>query len=430
VKLVETSRASAMASNQKSRAPHDIPVTTAMARIGDMDQYLVGLGNVTPISTVTVKSRVDGAIDKIAFTEGQIVKTGDLLFEIDPRPYEAALKQAQGQLAKDKATKVSADWNVAQDQQALPGGGIAKQQLVTDTATRDNAVGAIEVDEAAIDTAKLNITYAHITSPITGRIGLRLVDLGNIVHAADTTGMVVITQMQPITVVFSLPEDDLPQIQKRLAGGQPLVVDAYDRDLTVKLATGKLLALDSAIDPTSGNIKIKAIFDNQNNELFPSQFVNARMLINTVHDAVLVPSAAIQHTPTSTFVYVFQRDPAPATVPALAAPASTDSPQPTKRPDRGPTGKVTMRQVTVGPSQEGIGPDEEDTTVVLDGIAAGDVVVTDGVDKLQEGTRVISHMAASVSGGHRGATTQPGGSTTRPAGSMSHRKRKPAAQSD
>ena len=392
-RLVSNAKAGAQTESDKRKAVHDLPVVVATVRRGDMDQYLIGLGTVTPLSTVTLKSRVDGEIQKINFVEGQMVKAGDFLMQIDPRPYDAALKMAQGQLAKDTASKASADWAVKQDEVALKDKGISEQQLINDTATRDNAVGAIEVDQANIDAAQLNLTYSHITSPITGRIGLRLVDLGNIVHATDTTGLAVITQLQPITVVFNLPEDDLTQIQQRIDTGQPLSVDAYDRDLTKKIATGTVLALDNEIDPTTGTVKIKAQFDNKDNALFPSQFVNARLLVNTVHHAILVPSAGIQHSPTSTFAYVVT--PAP--------PDPKDSAEPATKPSGkggGPPslkGVVSMRDVTVGPSQAAIGPDEVDTTVVLSGLQPGDIVVTDGVDKLQDGSKVGYHPAPARS---------------------------------
>ncbi len=394
VHLVHGSKASAQGASAKQRAPHDLPVVVATVRRGDMDQYLIGLGTVTPLSTVTLKSRVDGEIQKINFVEGQMVNAGDFLIQIDPRPYEAALKMAQGQLAKDTATKASAEWAVKQDQVALKDHGISEQQLINDTSTRDNAVGAIEVDQANIDAAQLNLTYAHITSPITGRIGLRLVDLGNIVHATDTTGLAVIAQLQPITVVFNLPEDNLDQIQQRVASGQPLTVDAYDRDLTKKIATGSLLALDNEIDPTTGTVKLKAQFDNKDNTLFPSQFVNARLLVNTIHHAVLVPSAGIQHSPTSTFAYVVTAAPPDPNAPA--EPATKPSGKDARPP--GMKGIVAMRDVTTGASQAAIGSEGVDTTVVLTGLQPGDIVVTDGVDKLQDGSKVIARQAPAASG--------------------------------
>jgi membrane fusion protein, multidrug efflux system len=405
----------------KSRTPHDLPVVIAKAYRGDLDQYLVGLGTVTPEATVTLKSRVDGAITELHFDEGQMVKAGDFLLQIDPGPYDAALKQAQGQKAKDVAAKDNADWVVKADQEAIKEKGIAESQLHTDLASQASFAGAIDVDDANIKTAQLNVDYAHITSPITGRIGLRLVDLGNIVHAADTTGLAVITQLQPITVVFTLPEDNIQQIQERMAHGQPLAVDAYDRDLSKKLASGKVLALDSQIDPTTGTLKIKAEFDNKNFELFPSQFVNARMLVNTIKGAVLVPTAAIQHSPSSTFVYVMKPDPdaakesGPATKPTTQAGKGTG----------GLKGAVSIREVTVGPSQAAVRNDGEDTTVVLSGLEPGEIVVTDGVDKLLDGMKVIGRQAANTprKATTRMSTTSESSATSQP----THRRRKPAA---
>jgi multidrug efflux system membrane fusion protein len=410
VHLINNAKIASQADTDKRRAVHDLPVIVATARRGDLDQYLVGLGTVTPLNTVTVKSRVDGAITQVNFVEGQMIHEGDFLLQIDPRPYDAALKQAQGQLAKDQATKDSADWNVQQDKTA--GIGISQQILHNDIAASEQAAGAIEVDHANIETANLNLTYAHVTAPISGRIGLRLVDQGNIVHASDTTGLAVITQLQPITVVFTLPEDDIAQIQKHT--NQPMLVDAYDRDLTEKLASGKVLAIDNQIDPTTGTVRIKAQFDNENSELFPSQFVNARLLVNTVRNAVVVPSAGIQHSPTSTFAYVVT----PAPPDAQSADATT---KPAKNP--GIKGTVSVRELTVGPSQAAIGPDGIDTTVVLAGLEPGDIVVTDGVDKLQDGSKVIAHPMTMPAGSK--ATSRP---TTNEATSQpAHQRRRKSA---
>jgi multidrug efflux system membrane fusion protein len=414
--LVSSAKSSTAEQSQKAKAAHDLPVVIATTRIGDLPQYLVGLGTVTPLNTATVKSRVDGAITQIAFTEGQIVHEGDFLLQIDPRPYEAALKQAQGQLAKDTAAKESADWNVQQDK--LAGNGISQQQMHNDTAAAAQAEGAIEVDQAAIDTANLNLTYAHITAPITGRIGLRMVDIGNIVHASDTTGLAVITQLQPITVIFTLPEDNIAQIQRQLSKGQPMAVDAYDRDLTEKLATGTVLAVDNQIDPTTGTVRIKAQFDNADGALFPSQFVNARLLVNTIHDAVLVPSAGIQHSPSSTFAYVLTPAPPEANDTAAAPSPTTRSAGKDARPP-GIHGTVSMRQVVVGRTQAAIGSDGVDTTEVISGLQPGDIVVTDGVDKLQDGSKVIGRPMAMPA---RTATTGP---TTQ---ASARRHRKPVAE--
>jgi multidrug efflux system membrane fusion protein len=403
-----SSSSAAGADTSKARAAHDLPVMVAKARRGDLNQYLVGLGTVTPLNTVTVKSRVDGAIMKIRFKEGQKVKVGDPLIDIDDRPYQAALEQAQGQLKRDQAAEANAEWNVQQDTIALKTNAIAQQQLHNDTSTMDQSKAAIEIDNANIATAQLNITYSHITSPIDGVVGLKLVDEGNIVHAADTTGLVVLTQLQPITVVFTVAEDDLEKVEHRVAEGQPIVVDAYDRNMTKKLAVGKVLAVDNEIDPTTGTVKIKAIFDNTDNALYPSQFVNASMLVNTITNAVLVPTAAIQHSPTSTFAYVVvpARD---ASGKPVADTSAANASAPSTRPARPPM-MVTMRQVTTGASQAAVGADTEDTTVVLSGLEPGDVVVTDGVDKLIEGTRVVPTFAPTPA--H--ATTQM--STTMPSG--------------
>ena len=416
---------SSAADSSKSRAVHDLPVVVAKVRHGNLEQYLVGLGNVTPLNTVTVKSRVDGAITKIWFKEGETVKKDQPLIDIDSRPYEAALQQAQGQLAKDNAAVESADWNVQQDTVALKDHAIAQQQLHTDTATRDQARGAVQIDNAAITNAKLNIAYSHITAPIDGTVGLRLVDEGNIIHASDTAGLVVITQLQPITVVFTVPEDNVEQVQRRIASGLPLAVDAYDRDLTRKLASGNVLAIDNQIDPSTGTVKIKALFDNKDNALYPSQFVNAQMLVNTISNAVLVPTAAVQQSPTSTFAYVVVSAATTSTdqsataggdiPPSRHLSAGADSKLATTSPEASrETRTVTMRQIVTGAAQAAVGPDTEDITVILSGLEPGEIVVTDGVDKLLEGTKVIPTFgtsakahAATRESATRPATTQP-----------------------
>jgi membrane fusion protein, multidrug efflux system len=415
----ELQASKASGADNSKRAVHDLPVMVERVRRGDLDQYLVGLGTVTPLNTVTVKSRVDGAITDILFTEGQKVTKGQRLIDIDSAPYDAALAQAQGQLQKDSAALESASWNVEADEKAIKeNAGISELQLHQDTATRDSDKGLVALDTAAIQAANVNIAYCHITSPIDGTIGLRLVDLGNIVHASDTTGLLVITQLQPITVIFTVAEDNIDQVQKRINSGLAVPVDAYDRDLTQKIATGTLLAIDNEIDPTTGTVKIKAIFDNTDKALFPSAFVNARMLVNTIKNAVLVPSAAIQHSPSSTFAYVVVPDPK-ADKSADKSPATAPSTSPAKE-----SKIVTMRQVVTGPVQPAIGSENEDTTVVVSGLQPGDVVVTDGVDKLIEGTKVIPTFAehAKRAGTTRESTTMP---TT-----QAKRQRKPRPSGD
>src|SRR5205823_2774101 len=297
---------------------------------------------------------------KVAFQEGQIVRQGDLLAEIDPRPFQVQLAQAEGQLAKDTAQLQNAKVDLERYKVLLAQDSVAKQQLDTQIATVNQFDGVIKSDQAQIDTAKLQLTYSRITAPITGRIGLRLVDLGNMVRANDpNNGLAVIMQLQPIAVLFNIPEDNLPQLLKRMRAGQPLMVEAYDRNLKQKLATGTLLTIDNQIDPNTGTVKCKAVFPNEDNTLFPNQFVNARALVDTKKDTSIVPAAAIQRSPQGTFVYVVKDDTT-----------------------------VEMRNIVVGPS-------EGDEVAIDSGIAPGEVVVIEGVDKLQRGMKVAARMAGS-----------------------------------
>ncbi len=333
--------------------PSNIPVVAAAAHQGDMPVYLQGLGTVTAFNTVTVKPRIDGQLIAVNFHEGQFVHQGDLLAEIDPKPFQVALDQAQGQLAKDQATLKDAQVNLERDQELYNDKIIAKQQLDTQAATVQESQGAITSDQAAIDNAKLNLSYTRVTAPISGRVGLRLVDAGNMVHASDPNGLVIITQLQPISVLFSIPEDQLPEVLRKLHQGAKLKTEAYDRDLTKKLADGTLVTVDNQIDQTTGTSRLKAVFPNTDFALFPNQFVNVKLWLDTKHGVIIVPATAIQRGPTGTFVYLVQDD-----------------------------NTVTVRAVKVGLT-------EGNDVSIDDGLQAGDKVVVDGAEKLAEGMKVV-----------------------------------------
>jgi multidrug efflux system membrane fusion protein len=288
-------------------ASRPVTVTTAVARQGDIGVYLHEIGTVMPVYTVTVTSRVQGQITQVYYREGQMVQKGDPLIEIDPRPYQAALTQVEGQLAHDQAVLNEAKIDLARYKEALDRNAIAKQQYDDQQQVVLQDEGTVKNDEGQLANAKVNLEYTHITAPIAGRVGLRLVDPGNIVQANSSTALVVITQLQPITVIWGTAEDHLPQIQQQLLKGKKLTLDALDRE-DKKLASGTLLTLDNVIDPTTGTLKLKAIFDNKDNALFPSQFVNVRLLVETQHDAILIPTPAIQRNAQGAFVYVIKGD--------------------------------------------------------------------------------------------------------------------------
>ncbi|HEX4795405.1 MAG TPA: MdtA/MuxA family multidrug efflux RND transporter periplasmic adaptor subunit [Humisphaera sp.] len=355
------------------------PVDVAVARPGEMELYLRELGTVTPLNTVTVHTRVDGQLINVAFTEGQYVEAGQLLAEIDPRPFQVMLTAAQGQLAKDQAQLQNANLDLKRYQNLMKQNlSVTQQQVDTQQSLVKQFEGAVTSDQSQIDSANLQLTYCHVTAPFAGRIGLRLVDQGNIVHASDATGLAVITQVQPIAVIFSISEDEISRVMKENGPQKKLVVEAYDRDDKEKIATGELSAIDNQADPTTAMIRLKAVFPNEDNALFPNEFVRAWLLVQTLKDALQVPDAAIQHGPdNSIFVYVVKEDQT-----------------------------VELQNVTVGPSEGG-------QTVIASGLSPGQTVVTAGMDKLQSGYKVAASGARGGRGGRGGRGR--GGSASQPA---------------
>ncbi len=329
--------------------PKAVQVTTVLAQKGDMPVNLSGLGTVVPTDAVTLRTRVDGQIVKISFKEGQMVRKGDLLVQIDPRPYQVQLLQAEGQIAKDQSVLRNARMDLDRIRSLYNQKIVSQQQLDTQSALVDQYEAAVKADSAAVESAKLNLTYSRITAPISGRVGLRLVDQGNMVKASDTNGLVTLTPVAPINVLFTVPAD---AIQSVMASGKAPAVEVYDRDMDRKLAKGTLLAVDNQVDTATGTLRIKAQFDNKDGALFPNQFVNARLLVDTLRGVVLVPSATLQRGPAGSFVYVVKGD-------------ST----------------VEMRPVEVLAT-------EGDVTAIKKGVAAGEKLVVTGLDKLRPGSKV------------------------------------------
>jgi multidrug efflux system membrane fusion protein len=356
---------------QKTQGPfgRDAPiaVATASAANGDMPVTIPALGTVTPLATVTIKTQISGQLTQVAFKEGQMVRAGDFLAQIDPRPYQAALDQALGNLRRDQALLANAKVDLKRYEGLVAEDSIARQQLDTQVALVEQYQGTVVGDEAAVATARLNLQYAHIVSPVSGRVGLRQVDAGNYVTPGDTNGLVVVTQLQPITVIFPVPEDNASMILKRLRDGTSLSVVAFDRTDTTQLAEGRLLTADNQIDPTTGTIKLRAQFDNKDGALFANQFVNVQLLLNVLHNQVIIPNAAVHHgTPngvSTAFVYLVK-----------------------------PDNTVAVLPVTLGNS-------DGERVAIVAGLTPGDIVVTEGGDRLREGAKIVPPGAPSAKAG-------------------------------
>ena len=342
----------ANAGQKRFQGPQTVPVSVATVERRDLPVYMSGLGSVTAFNTVAIKSRVDGQLVKVAFREGQEVRKGDLLAVIDPRPYQVALDQAQATQLKDQSQLKNAQLDMQRYNGLVAAGVVSHQQVDTQEALVGQLEGTVRADQAAIENARLNLTYCHITAPVDGRVGLRLVDTGNMVHANDTNPLLVITQLQPIAVIFTLPEDSLPVVAQHMRAGA-LRVEAYSRDDQTRLASGSLLTIDNQIDQSTGTGKLKAIFDNHERALWPNQFVNVRLLLEVRKNSTVLPAAAVQRGPQGTFAYVVKGN-------------ST----------------VEVRPVTLALTQGNV-------TAISQGVAPGEVVVTDGQDKLQNGSKVV-----------------------------------------
>ena len=344
------------------------PVGIAKATNGDINVTLNALGTVTPLATATVRPQVSGMLVKLNFTEGQMVNAGDTLAQIDPRPYQAALDQARGQLAKDAATLANAKVDLVRYQALFAQNATSQQVVATQAALVQSTEGVVVADQANVESARINLGYTNIVSPVPGRAGIHLVDIGNIVQANQTTGIVVVTQLQPMSVLFTIPEDNVRSVLARVTSGATLPADAWDRSQTVKLTSGTLSAVDTVVDPTTGSVKLRALFDNKDSKLFPAQFVNIRLLVDTLHNQTVVPIAAIQRGADGSFVFVVT-------------------------PDK----TVSQRNVKTG-VQDG------DNVQILSGIKAGDTVVVDGADRLRDGADVeIPNQTAKITAPSGGA---------------------------
>ncbi len=351
------------APNPSASATRPVPVLAVMARTADLPVSLTGLGTVTSLNTAVVRSRVDGQLIRVAFAEGQFVKEGDLLAEIDPRPFQVQLMQAEGQQAKDQAAYKNATMDQERFRSLVQQGILPRQQLDAQTSTVNQFEGALKADQAQVESAKLNLVYSRITAPISGRVGLRLVDPGNMVRSNDPNGIAIINPIQPINVVFTVPADSIQQVLLRSRAGGRLTVEAWDRDLKQKLASGALSAIDNQVDPATGTVKLKGQFPNEDSSLFPNQFVNARLLVDVLKGVVTVPTAALQRSPQGAFVYVVKE------------------------------GAVEMRPVEVQAT-------EGDLTALRKGVRDGELVVTDGLEKLRPGSKV-SLPSADAPGGKK-----------------------------
>jgi len=338
-----------------------VPVVAAVVKVGNMPINLSGLGTVVPTDSVMIHSRVDGQIMQVNFKEGQFVAKGELLLLIDPRPYEVQLHQAEAQLGKDQAALKDARLDLDRYRSLVAQGILPQQQLDTQQATTDQFEAAIRSDQASVESARLNLVYCHITAPLAGKAGLRLADPGNMVHATDTAGLVVITPVAPIDVVFTIPADNIQHVLAATRGVKPLPVDAYDRDFTKKLASGTLIAVDNQVDPATGTVRLKAEFPNKDGLLFPNQFVNAKLQTDTIADALIVPAAAVQRSPQGNFVYVVKGD-----------------------------GTVDLHPVEIQAA-------EADMVALKSGVVPGDRVVVEGLDKLRPGLKVAATDAGTKS---------------------------------